>query len=177
MDYDTDFGEGYNMNTTATLESMIPTTLLGIPTYTFLLIIGVSIVAWFLTKRVEHFSSARALVSETDYIQDIRNTAAFVGPYIGEIYLYLRAKYSQDKVPMFVPGSINDPTLADPLLPIARMQIKSWIDSNYLRMKNKYGEELMNDFGKSWNLTYTENANGVIEVSYLQKGQKSLYIV
>lgn len=160
-------------------STMMPETILGIPGNTFFLIICVAVIAWFLTKRVEKFGGARPMLSDADYIQDIRNVAAFVGPYIGEIYLYLRAKYfTQGKVgPMFQPGGINDPTLADPLLPISRAQIKSWIDSNRLRMKTKYGEDFMSTIASKWDLSYVEKNGGIIEVSYVQNGKSTLYVV
>jgi|SRR6478609_4353206 len=162
-----------------------PPSILGISSRTFLLLITVVTVAWFLTRRVEMFQttqitvSGRGIATESEFIQDIRNEASYVGPYVGEIYLYLRAKYfSNDKRGvMFQPGGIDDPTLADPLLPIARTQIKSWIDSNKLRLKDKYGEDFINRMTPTWNLSYEQKPNGVISITYVENGKKATYVI
>lgn len=152
--------------------------LFGIPAQTFLLVLCVTIITWLLTRRVENFTG---VVTEDEYAQDVRNIASYVGPYIGEIYLYLRAKYYSAPLmktgPMFEPGGINDPTLADPLLPIARAQVKSWIDSSKLRMKAKFGQEFMDMLRSKWDLSYKQVANNVLEVTYVENGKSATYIV
>lgn len=170
--HSTDFND---METTTPL----PDTILGIPSTTLLLILSVAVIAWLLTKRVEEFSGARPFVTDVEYVQDIRNAASYVGPYIGEIYLYLRAKYyAEGKTgPMFQPGSISDPTLADPLLPIARAQIKSWIDSNRLRIRNKFGADFSSKMEPLWDLSYVERNGGVLEVVYVENGKRSVYFI
>ena len=152
----------------------------GIPSQTFILIICVIIIGWLLSRRVENFTSVNALTEE-EYNQEIRNVAAYVGPYIGEIYLYLRAKYysapTMQAGPMFKPGGINDPTLADPLLPIARSQVKSWIDSTKMRLKTKFGQDLMDLWKSKWDISYKQAANGVIEVTNVDNGKSATYVL
>lgn len=163
-----------------------PPSLFGVSSRTFILMIIVVVVAWILTRRVETFQTiemaiggGKSIVTEGEYIQDVKNMAAYVGPYIGEIYLHLRSKYFSEhkKGAMFQPGGIDDPTLADPLLPIARTQIKSWIDSNKLRFKTKYSDVFLQKMVPLWDLSYEQKQNGIIEVTYTQNGKKSVYVV
>jgi len=154
----------------------IPDTILGIPGRTFLLIIAVIVISLLLTKKVENFTAARPIVTQAEYIQDVRDVAAYVGPYIGEIYLYLRAKFP-NVGPMYQPGSINDPTLADPLLPIARSQIKGWIDSSRLRLKQKYGDAFIGPMSNTSDIAYNELNGGILQVTHVDNGKKSTYIV
>src|SRR5437868_6424890 len=107
-----------------------------------LILILLAVVAYFWRNRVEMFEVIQPVVTPEEYYQDIRNINSYVGPYIGEIYTYLRAKYFDPEnnvslQPYFQPAGVNDPTLADPLLPIARAQIKAWIDSAKLRINKK----------------------------------------
>jgi hypothetical protein len=152
----------------------------GISNVTLFLLAGLVIIAWMLTSRVEKFMG-RTVVTDEEYIQDIRNMSSYVGPYIGEIYLYLRAKYYDPikSIPgsMYKPGSITDPTLADPLLPIARTQIKAWIDTGKLRMKQKYGDTMITRLQPNWDLNYIQTTNGTIEVTHIENGKSATYIV
>jgi len=150
--------------------------LFGIPQRTLLLIMVVVIVAWLLTNRVERFQ----VLTDDEYSQDVRNVASYVGPYIGEIYIYLRAKYhafDPSGGPNFKPNAIDDPTLSDPLLPIARTQIKAWIDSSRLRAKNKYGDVFIDRMKPTWNLDYTQMEQGILQVNYTENGRRSVYFV
>lgn len=154
----------------------------GINNLTIVLFAVLVFVAWLFTNRVEKFTTAM-IVTDDEYIQDVKNTASYVGPYIGEIYLYLRGKYHTQDVlhpgtgPMFQPGSINDPTLSDPILPIARTQIKSWIDSAKLRMKDKYGEAMVTRLKPLYDITYTVAANGILQVINIFNGKAATYLV
>ena len=152
----------------------------GIPAQTFILVVCVVIIAWFLTRRVENFVGG-GIVTEYDYNQEVRNLQAYVGPYIGEIYLYLRAKYysaaTNKAAPMFKPGSIDDPTLADPLLPITRAQVKSWIDSAKLRMRTKFGQDFIDLYKSKWDLSYKQVTNGVLEITNIENGKTATYLL
>lgn len=163
------------------MDLELPDMIFGIPGNTFLLILSVIVIGWILTKRVEEFAAARPVLTESEYIQDVKNLASYVGPYIGEIYLYLRDKYSAVKndpmPPMFQPGTVADPTLADPLLPIARAQIKSWLDSGKLRLRQKYTDAVLQQLSTTWDIRYTMQNEGVLQVTYVQNGKPSVYLV
>ena len=147
----------------------------GINNNIILLITAVVIVAWLFTNRIEKFT-ASMFATDDEYIREVRNVASYVGPYIGEIYLYLRNKY-HISIPMFKPGGVNDPTLADPLLPIARTQIKSWIDSSKLRIKQKYGEAMLARLQPQYDIAYTQGDNGVLQVVNTNKATSTTYVV
>jgi len=152
----------------------------GMSTQTIILLAVLVFIAWMLTKRTESFMPGKGVITEDEYVADIREMSSYVGPYIGEIYLYLRGKYSdpiKPKGPMFAPGSVSDPTLADPLLPIARSQIKAWIDSAKMQMTKKYGQAMMARMQSNWDLSYTQTTDGVMQVVHNENGKSSTYLV
>lgn len=166
-------------------QSSEPSPILpGMSNITLFLLVGLIVISWLLTNRNEHFMPGNAILSDREYANDIREFSSYVGPYIGQIYLYLRAKYYDAAItgvgtvgPMFKPGSIGDPTLADPLLPIARAQIKAWIDNCKMQMRQKYGDAMMERMQPKWDLSYTQSANGVLQVLHNEGGRSATYLV
>ena len=133
----------------------------------------------FTTLR--NFTGLKPLVTPQQYFQDIRVLSSYVGPYIGEIYLYLRGKYfdpvlNKSLPPYYKPEDVSDPTLGDPLLPIARTQIKSWIDTSKLRLLDRYGEEFIKKYSEKSDIYYTESAS-VLKVTYIENGKSSTYLI
>ena len=117
---------------------------------------------------------------EEQYVQDVQNLAYTVGPYIGDMYTYLRSKYLDQlnvPAPDFLPGDSKDPTFSDGLLPIAREQIRNWIDSNKFMMEKKYGIDKLSEYANVCSLTYKDGANGVLEVTYVNKGSSKSYFL
>ncbi len=150
-----------------------------------LLIVILVFVTMYLSKKKEKFQGlefSKPVVTKDEYIQEIRNLSSYVGPYIGDLYSYLRAKYFDPEKnvslgPRFQPAAINDPTLADPLMPIARSQIRSWIDSWKLRMKKKYGDTFIADMKTKYDLDYLETDTKVLKIVYVDNGTESVYLV
>ncbi len=132
---------------------------------------------------IEGFASTVPIeITANDYAQDVRVVASYVGPYIGEIYTYLRNMYSDASknsvLPIFYqPTSDADPTLKDPLLPIARKQVKSWIDSAKAQMVKRYGENFINGAKAQNDLRYDELGNGILHVVLVQNGQTGTFIL
>jgi hypothetical protein len=155
--------------------------LFGVPLHTLVLIICVVFVAWFLTKRVESFMGRTSMFYEDEYIQEIKTMVSYIGPYVGEIYLYLRAQYHSAPTmrtgPMFKPASEEDPTLTDPLLPLARTQIKSWIDSAKLRLEKKYPQKFIDTMRHKWDLSYKQETNGILRITHVENGVTNAYLV
>ena len=149
------------------------------------ILIAVIFVTIYLSKKKEKFQGlefAKPIVTKNEYIQEIRNLSSYVGPYVGEVYSYLKAKYfdSEKNIslgPNFQPAALNDPTLADPLLPIARSQIRSWIDSHKLKMKSKYGDLFVDEMKPQYDLDYLETNTKVLKIVYIENGKESIYLV
>lgn len=134
----------------------------------------------FTTLR--NFTNLSPIVTPEQYYQDIRVLSSYVGPYIGEIYLYLRGKYfdsvrNRSLPPYFRPGDINDPTLADPLLPLARTQIKSWIDTSKLRLADRYGKDFVDKYKEIADISYIETPEKVLKVTYIENGNATTYLI
>ena len=129
---------------------------------------------------LEEFEAQRG-PTQAEFVQNVRELAAIVGPYIGETYTYLRNKYLESfkdhPLPPAYTPLLNDPTLADPLLPIARVQIKAWIDSAHKLWEMKYGIQRTKEWGTNWDLTYAEADTKILTVTYTQNGVKHLYII
>jgi len=147
-----------------------------------LIIIAILFLTYCLSKRIETFTGAKAIVTVDEYLQDIRNLNSYVGPYIGEIYNYLRAKYFNPEKnislgPMFQPAGLTDPTLADPLLPIARAQLKGWIDSAKLRITQKYGQVFLSQNAPKYDLFYEETTDKILKIVNVKNGEATTYLV
>ena len=147
-----------------------------------LIVVAILVVTYVLNKQVEYFTAVKAIITPEEYYSDIRNLNSYVGPYIGEIYSYLRAKYFDPEKnvslgPLFQPSGLSDPTLADPLLPIARLQIKSWIDSAKLLMKKKYDPEFLAEHAPKQDIFYEETPEKVLRVIHVKNGEAMTYLV
>ncbi len=148
------------------------------------LIVAVLLTFYYINgKGIESFASAVPVeVTLDEYAQDIRVLASYVGPYIGEIYTYLRTMYSDASqntaLPIFYqPTSDDDPTLKDPLLAIARKQVKSWIDSSKAQMLKRYGDAFINSVKSQNDLRYETQSSGVLHIVLVQNGQIATFIL
>ena len=153
-----------------------------IPVFLIVACLVIVLLTKLTATRVEKFSAVKAEMMLQSYIQEVRFIASYVGPYLGEIYTYLRAKYADPAsgIPMpmyYQPQTPNDAVLKDPLLSIARTQVKSWIDSEKARLSKVYDEVFLRDARRLYDLSYTEGANGVVTVTMIDKGQPQTYIV
>ena len=126
---------------------------------------------------------APPLVTREDYAREVRNLAeGTVGPYIGDIYLYLRAKgfdpvTGTASIPMYAPTSVADPSLNDEKLEVARLQVKGWIDSAKARWKQSFPAELMASMDPIWKLDYAESTNGKLIITYTDNGITSQHFL
>lgn len=151
-----------------------------------LLLVVIIVIGWILFNKngtgKETFTGRKPVSTMDQYTDEIRAVAAYVGPYIGDLYLYLRAKYYDPVLgkalpPQFMPGSVNDPTLSDSLLPIARAQIKAWIDSSRLHIGQRYEVADLLKWQKFADLSYKELPNKVLQVFYTEFGKTTTYLV
>lgn len=149
-----------------------------------LLLAVAAVVYLFLQNGIEHFVSAVPIeVTMEQYAQDIRVVASYVGPYIGEIYNYLRAMYTDPSNPSSIqsfsyqPALVTDRQLQDPLLPIARTQVKAWIDSAKTQIMTRYGEAFVNGAKKQHDLKYEMQSNGVLSVILIKDGEAQTYML
>lgn len=156
-------------------------------TSTIILLVAVA-VALFIIGRgsigLEGFMSAEVPmdIALQEHAQDVRVVASYVGPYIGEIYAYLRTMYSDPSKdvflpPLYQPTSDTDATLQDPLLPIARTQVKAWIDSAKTQMANRYGDAFLTGAKLRNDLRYEEQASNVLHVILTQDGKSQTFIL
>lgn len=144
----------------------------------FLLTVGV------FSNRIEGFSSVMLPHELTmhEYIQEVRVLASYVGPYIGEIYSFLRVKYANpDKnlpmPPYYQPMADTDITLKDPLLPMARAQIVAWLDSANVKFVKRYGADFLAAAKQSYSLEYKVQTDDVLHVTMTEDGVSQTYIV
>src|SRR5690349_12867126 len=137
---------------------------------TTIVIIGVLIYMWMTLNRKELFTASTFVYPEEamvgEYQQEIQNLAAIIGPYIGDTYTFLRAKYlnsfkDSPIPPAYMPG-VNDPTLADPMLPQVRVQIKAWIDTRHKMYEQRYGVARVKNMSKTWDISYVEGEGKVL---------------
>ena len=102
----------------------------------------------------EHFTELQG--SRSDYIREIRNLSALVGPYLGSCYEYLRAKYMDPDRPLsihYIPGS-DHPSLKDPALPLARTHLKNWIDSWKASMRTRFDSTVIDEMSREYDISY-----------------------
>ena len=152
---------------------------------TTIVIIGVLFYMWMTLNQKEGFKASEFVYPPEarmgEYQQEVMNLAAMIGPYIGETYTYLRAKYlnsfkDSPIPPAYQPG-LNDPTLSDPMLPQVRVQIKAWIDTRRNLWEQMYGVARVNEMSKTWDISYVELSGKVLQVTYTQNGHKHVYLV
>ena len=151
---------------------------------TWMIIFVACLALFYYNKRtVENFTFGKIITSQSDYISDVRNVVGTVGPYVGDVYSYLRNKYSQpgstNVAPVaYRPQSKTDPTLNDPFLPIARTQIKAWINSSRAQWQKKYPVIDLLDWRKKFDLNYDEDpVTNQIAVTHVYDGKATEYIV
>ena len=132
---------------------------------------------YFQTIKVELFTP---MLTKSEYIQDIRNIVSYVGPYISDVYIHLRAQNLDttaiNAAPIaFQPMSDEDPMLTDPLLVICRRQIKAWIDSGKLMINKKFSNNLQG-WDKEYDISYSETSKA-LHVNHTYDSITTVYIV
>jgi hypothetical protein len=135
-----------------------------------LLLISIIVLAYLFNHNVEFFND----VTFDEYIGDIKVMAAFVGPYVGDVYSYLRTRVKSSP-PMYIPSSLSEND-GDHLLKLARHEIKQWIDSSRANIELKYSPEFLAKYRTQWDLFYKESNDGLI-VSYRSNGDTKLFPV
>ena len=133
---------------------------------------------------IENFASImpHAYRTQQDYETEMRNLAeGLVGPFIGDLYLHLRAKGFDNMNAIglpaeYIPTSTSDVLLNDPILIPARRQIKNWIDVIKARMATQYDAKFLNSMALVHNLFYKEQDERLI-VTYIVGGLSGTYIV
>ena len=115
------------------------------------------------------------------YAQDVRVLASYVGPYLGEIYNYLRVKYNDPVTgippPLEYLPTDNDVALQDPLVPKARAQVRSWIDSASQRFVKTYGSAFLSEAKKHFNLAYEVKGDNVLHITLTDDGTSQTFIL
>ena len=119
-----------------------------------------------MNVQVEEFNDT----TYNDYTQDIRNMVSYIGPYVAQIYSYLNGQSANS---MYIPTSPEN----DDILPIARGQIQSWIDSARKNMLDKYGQDTIDRYKSSWDLFYTIDKKGGLIITFVQFGDTLNYPV
>ena len=131
----------------------------------------VATAAIYLTQSIWTVESFAEGYQEENYIQEVKVMHSYIGPFIGEIYNYLRDRYAPG-TKMYIPQ--NGEGAKDPMLPLARSQITSWIDSAKTRISQQYDVQKYN---KNWDLSYIHNKDGTIGVTSVENGVIRKYIV
>ena len=124
------------------------------------------IISYAMNVQVEEFNDT----TYNDYTQDIRNMVSYIGPYVAQIYSYLNGQSANS---MYIPTSPEN----DDILPIARGQIQSWIDSARKNMLDKYGQDTIDRYKSSWDLFYTIDKKGGLIITFVQFGDTLNYPV
>lgn len=132
------------------------------------------------TKLTEGFTVSTTY-RQTEWITDVRFLIGYIGPYLTQAYMYLRAMYSdglrnRPMPPLYIPQK-QDASLKDPNLQFVRSQIKNFVNTWFEQIKLKYSAAEIETFGRLWNLTYNENADGTLTVVFTRNGQSQSFLV
>lgn len=117
---------------------------------------------------------------EQSYLSDVKFVSAYVGPFIGDMYTTLRAKNNDTTIvdiPFDTRLKNGDPHLSDALLPIARQQVISWIDSFNAQCAIKYKIADLVEFRKRNDLEYNKNLDNSLTVNLVADGNINSYIL
>jgi len=142
----------------------------------FLFLIYIVVQNGFAVK--ESFAMKDA--NEESYIFDVTFVKAYVGPFLGDIYTTLRAKNfntTVEEVPYSWKLTPGDKNLTDGLLPLARAQVISWIDSFDTNCNVKYSAADLLDFKKKNDLEYVKNADNSLTVNLVSDGVSTSYVL
>ena len=135
------------------------------------------------------FSLNEPVVNQAEYEKDIRFFASYIGAYLGDLYLHLRAKqfnpYSKGAYaspPNWIPVTLNDQLLQfdvlDPMdhsSELSRQQAITFLDSVKEQIQQKYSISQLQQWSPLWNLNYTRNDKGMITVFYTENGKNFVY--
>lgn len=176
----TDSGTFFRMYTVKTIEKMVQLNI----TWVFLAAIVLLLLMPSQFNLVEGFRNIFPNITLTldDYATDVRTIAeGIVGPFIGDLYLYLRNKNFNPGTgaaiaPMYVPTTVGDEMLSDPVLVEARAQVIQWIEALRDKLSKKYDQKLRDAFAPQWDLTYRVEAGRLI-VRYTSRGSAADYIL
>ena len=122
------------------------------------------------------YSLVPTLVDDEEYIKDVKNIAAYVGNYVGQIYVHLRSKQfdtvsKNASVPMWEPKSIND---VEGVPQEAKHQIDVYMKSATKWLNNKYPESIRK--ASKWGIKH-EMKDGNIYIHYKTDGFTRKYLV
>ena len=165
------------MNTNAGLKPSI--------NYIVLIIVALSLWYFFfgggklLSEAFGQDMTMEESAKASDWASDVTILQGYLTTYITDTYIYLRAKYAdilKSKGLAYEPA-VGDAALADPSLVPARTQIRAWIDSWTLLMKNKYGDNVFETNNAARGFTYTQRPDGPIVVHYNNFGKGAHLLV
>ena len=145
-----------------------------------------------LEKYEARISLNDPIVDQQEYDKDIRYYASYIGQYLGEVYLYLRAKQynpynsaNPASPPRWIPLSINDNMLkyindeysSDNTVKKARVQALAFMNKMNDIMKKKYQANLSDvlKWKKRFSLSHNIAPNGVIIFYYTEYGRNYVY--
>ena len=150
------------------------------PMYLILMVIIVTI--YVLAKPTcEMFSGGRfsllnPKVTEQEYIQDVNNIVAYVGSYIGGLYLHLRAQQFNPvsqvaSEPFYIPMEKDQGVITEN----ARHQVKLYLESVLGVLRDKYPKDMMEK--SKWGISYGITSDNRVAVSYKTNGHVQKYLV
>ena len=148
----------------------------------FAVIVLVLVIYWNSSSSTENFISSedQETILHYQYINDLRVIAGYVGPFMGNIYVYLRAKYLFDPESpindqlMYLPKP-GDKVLTDSILPESRIQVMAWIDSENKIMQMRYPN--LDSYKKTDALTYNVNSDRSLTITHLVDGKTFNYLL
>lgn len=125
---------------------------------------------------IGRYSLAPALVDDEEYIKDVKNIAAYVGNYVGQIYEHLRARQfdpvsKKPSTPMWLPKSVND---IEGVPQKAKHQLDVYMKSATKFLKEKYPEKIRK--ASAWGI-YHEMKDNNIYIYYKTDGFTRKYLV
>lgn len=129
------------------------------------LMLVVIVVWWRSQPKISKFT----IGTPEQWDNEVLGLYGFISPYLSEVYVYLRSKYADqlhDK-PLYLPKS-GDVMLQDSELITVRAQLKAWIDSWTLFMRQQYSVAFVQENMKRHSFSYTDNTDGTLTLQYKQ---------
>jgi hypothetical protein len=117
------------------------------------------------------------LVTDEEYIRDVKNIAAYVGDYVGGIYLYLRAQkfnpVTKSAVdPFWEPSTAKD---VESVSERTRNDIHVYLLSAEKLLDRKYPKAIKQ--GSLYGISHSMNEDGTITIYYKNDGFVRKYLV
>ena len=139
--------------------------------FLFFLVFGLIFLSY---KGKEYFQETIA-TSTSELETEINNLSYQIGSMVTDAYSYLRTKYSLGDA--YKPMDEGDELLQDTKLKAFRVDIASIIDATRKRLKDTFGDNVMDSIDGKHSIFYERKSNDVLKITHVVSSVEFVYFV